>query len=213
MSETQTLLLGFIAGATILLGLPLGRVRVPRPGTRQFLSALAIGILVFLVWDVLVHAYDPLGSALGRLHDGTGGIGPVAGYAALFFLGLSVGMMTLVYYERWLAGRARPRRPRPAPTLPQLQGFLMELQGVAIAADGWGGVAVRQVIHALQRVPLVGAEAGELVAQRRLCHVEACCGAGHGAFGGNSFHQLEVTNFELHANHYHSAWLSCTQSI
>ena len=45
MSETQTLLLGFIAGVTILVGLPLGRVRAPRPGTRQFLSALAIGIL------------------------------------------------------------------------------------------------------------------------------------------------------------------------
>ena len=54
MSETQTLLLGFIAGVTILVGLPLGRVRAPRPGTRQFLSALAIGILLFLVWDVLV---------------------------------------------------------------------------------------------------------------------------------------------------------------
>ena len=60
MSETQTLLLGFIAGVTILLGLPLGRVRAPRPGTRQFLNALAVGILLFLVWDVLVHAYDPL---------------------------------------------------------------------------------------------------------------------------------------------------------
>ena len=31
----------------------------------------------------------------------------MAGYAALFFVGLSVGLMTLVYYERWLAGRAR----------------------------------------------------------------------------------------------------------
>ena len=106
MSETQTLLLGFIAGVTILAGLPLGRVRAPRPGTRQFLNALAIGILLFLVWDVLVHAYDPLDTALGRLHDGTGGIGPVAGYGALFFLGLTAGLLSLVYYERWLAGRA-----------------------------------------------------------------------------------------------------------
>ena len=106
MSETQTLLLGFIAGGTILAGLPLGRVRAPRPGTRQFLSALAIGILLFLVWDVLVHAYDPLDAALKRLHDRTGGIGPVAGYGALFFLGLSAGLLSLVYYERWLAGRA-----------------------------------------------------------------------------------------------------------
>ena len=118
MSETQTLLLGFIAGATILAGLPLGRVRAPRPGTRQFLNALAIGILLFLVWDVLVHAYDPLDTALGRLHDRTGGIGPVAGYGALFFLGLAGGLMSLVYYERWLAGRGLPRSLGPGAMAP-----------------------------------------------------------------------------------------------
>ena len=107
MSESQTLLLGFIAGVTILVGLPVGRVRSPRPGLRQFLNAVAIGVLLFLVWDVLVHAYEPLDAALGRLHDGRAGIGPVLGYGALFFLGISVGLLSLVYYERWLAGRAR----------------------------------------------------------------------------------------------------------
>ena len=118
MSQTQTLLLGFIAGVTILLGLPLGRVRSPRPGMRQFLNAVAIGILLFLVWDVLVHAFDPVDGALGRLHDGTGGVGPVAGYAALFFLGLTAGLMSLVYYERWLAERARPRSFGPGAMSP-----------------------------------------------------------------------------------------------
>ena len=109
MSGTQTLILGFIAGVTILLGLPLGRVRAPRPGLRQFLNALAIGILLFLIWDVLVHAYAPLDTALGRLHDGTAGIGPVLGYGALFFLGISARLLSLVYYERWLTGRGRPK--------------------------------------------------------------------------------------------------------
>ena len=47
--------------------------RRPRPGLRQFLNALAIGILVFLIWDVLAHAYEPLDTALGRLHNRTGG--------------------------------------------------------------------------------------------------------------------------------------------
>ena len=109
MSEPQTLLLGFIAGVTILLGLPLGRMRAPRPGLRLFLNALAIGVLLFLVWDVLVHAYEPLDGALGRLQDGTAGIGPVLGYGALFVLGLGSGLLSLVYYERWLSGRRRPR--------------------------------------------------------------------------------------------------------
>jgi ZIP family zinc transporter len=107
VSESQTLLLGFIAGVTILVGLPVGRVRAPRPGLRQVLNAVAVGVLLFLVWDVLVHAYDPLGAALGRLHEGRAGIGPVVGYGVLFFAGLGVGLLSLVYYERWLAGRAR----------------------------------------------------------------------------------------------------------
>jgi ZIP family zinc transporter len=107
MSESQTLLLGFIAGATILIGLPLGRVRSVKPGTRQFLNALAIGILIFLFWDVLVHAFEPVDIALGKLHDGSGGVGPVAGYAALFFLGITVGLGSLVLYEGWLGSRAR----------------------------------------------------------------------------------------------------------
>ena len=118
MSESQTLLLGFIAGVTILIGLPLGRMRAPRPGLRQFLNALAIGILLFLIWDVLVHAFEPVDTALGQLHDGSAGIGPVLGYAALFFLGLTVGLMSLVYYEAWLARRRKPRNFGPGTMAP-----------------------------------------------------------------------------------------------
>jgi zinc transporter, ZIP family len=118
VSESQTLLLGFIAGVTILIGLPLGRMRAPRPGLRQFLNALAIGILLFLIWDVLVHAFEPIDTALGRLHDGSAGIGPVLGYAALFFLGLTVGLMSLVYYEAWLASRRKPKNFGPGTMAP-----------------------------------------------------------------------------------------------
>jgi ZIP family zinc transporter len=106
MSEAQTLLLGLIAGGTIVLGLPVGKLRSPRPGLAQLLNALAIGILLFLVWDVLEHAFEPVDTALGNLHDSAGGIGPVLGYGALFVAGISVGLLSLVYYERWL-GRAK----------------------------------------------------------------------------------------------------------
>ena len=88
MSESQTLLLGFIAGVTILIGLPLGRVRALRPGTRQFLNALAVGILLFLLWDVLAHAFEPVDNALGKLHDGTGGIFLVTGLGVYPNLGV-----------------------------------------------------------------------------------------------------------------------------
>jgi ZIP family zinc transporter len=131
MSEAQTLFLGFIAGVTILLGLPLGRLRAPRPGLRQFLSAVAIGILLFLVWDVLVHAYAPLDTALGHLHARSAGIGPVLGYGALFFLGISASLLSMVYYERWLSRR---RRPKPFGPGAMVDG---ELAAARTGVAGW----------------------------------------------------------------------------
>ena len=72
MSLSKTVLLGFVAGVTILIGLPIGRIKRPMPGTRAFLNALAIGILLFLVWDVLAHAWDPIDVALVSVHAGHG---------------------------------------------------------------------------------------------------------------------------------------------
>ena len=112
MSETKILLLGFIAGGTILLGLPIGRMRRALPGLRQFLNALATGILIFLVWDVLSYAYGPIDVALTNLHQHTGTIWPVFGYAGLFFSGIGVGLLSLGYYERFL-GKKKPERIGP----------------------------------------------------------------------------------------------------
>ncbi|HEY8719022.1 hypothetical protein [Pengzhenrongella sp.] len=105
MGMSQTLLLGFIAGVTILLGLPVGRMRRPAPSLRALLNAVAIGILLFLVWDVLSHAWEPIDTALGEVHDNHGSLAPVLGYGALFAGGLAIGLLSLVFYERWM-GRA-----------------------------------------------------------------------------------------------------------
>jgi ZIP family zinc transporter len=117
----ETVLLGFIAGVTIIFGLPLGRMRRPAPGLRMFLNAVAVGILLFLVWDVLSAAWEPIDAGLNRIHDGSGGGGTVAGYGALFIVGLSVGLLSLVAYERWMAALAK--RQAAAPAYPQPQGF------------------------------------------------------------------------------------------
>ena len=105
MTELQTLLLGLIAGGTIFLGIPIGRLRVISSGGRQILGSLAVGVLIFLLWDVLDHAYGPLGDALTNLHTGSGGFGPVAGYGSLFLGGIGAGMLSLAWYEGWLARR------------------------------------------------------------------------------------------------------------
>ena len=109
MGQGHTLALGAIAGGTIVLGLPLGRLRRPVPRLRQFLNALAIGILLFLVWDVLSRAFAPVDAALGRVHAHAGGVLPVIGYGALFFAGIGLGLLSLVYY-----GRVLNRGPRPS---------------------------------------------------------------------------------------------------
>ena len=111
MGIGETLLLGLVAGATILLGLPAGRLRRPAPRLRTFLNAVAVGILLFLVWDVLSAAWQPIDDALGRIHAGHGGIGTAMGYGALFAAGLTAGLVSLVGYERWLARTGRRARP------------------------------------------------------------------------------------------------------
>jgi ZIP family zinc transporter len=105
VSTAQILVLGAIAGFTIFLGLPLGRVRNSDPRIRAGLSALAAGILLFLLWDVLVHGVEPVEEALEEAAEGGGSWAEFAGLAALLAAGLVAGIMSLVYYDRWLARR------------------------------------------------------------------------------------------------------------
>ena len=115
MDLSKTLLLGFIAGVTILIGLPVGRLRKPMPSMRLFLNATAIGVLLFLVWDVLSAAWEPVDGALTAVHDNTGGLGPVFGYGLLFAAGLSVGMLSLVAYDRYMVAAAKRAQLRTGP--------------------------------------------------------------------------------------------------
>jgi zinc transporter, ZIP family len=105
-----TLLLGLIAGSTILIGLPVGRLRNLSPTVRHLLNAIAVGVLLFLFWDVLVEAWAPIDDALAGIHEGTGGFGPAFGYGALFAGGLAIGLLSMVAYESYLH-RAAVRAP------------------------------------------------------------------------------------------------------
>ena len=104
MSTAQTLLLGAIAGGTIFLGLPIGRLRNLAASTRAGLSALATGILIFLLWDVLSGAVDPIETALDERHWGR-----FSWLAALGVAGFTVGLMALVYYSEWMRTRSQRR--------------------------------------------------------------------------------------------------------
>jgi zinc transporter, ZIP family len=115
MGIGKTLLLGFIAGVTILCGMPLGRMRRPSEALRVTLNALAIGVLVFLVWDVLSAAWEPIDQGLAAHHESGAGLGSTFGYGVLFALGLSVGLLGLQQYEAWMGRRVRRVRQSTGP--------------------------------------------------------------------------------------------------
>jgi ZIP family zinc transporter len=103
MSAEKIALLGAIAGFTIYLGLPVGRLRSPIPRLRAMLNAVATGILIFLLWDVLAHAWEPVDGALSDHHYGT-----AVGNGLVLMIGVGAGLIGLVYFDRWVARRARP---------------------------------------------------------------------------------------------------------
>ncbi len=104
MSSSQILLLGTLAGSTIFIGLPLGRLRSPNVRLRAALSATATGILLFLLYDVIHGGIEPVDAALGHATDG-GSWGRFALLALLFGAGVALGLMSLVYYDRWMKAR------------------------------------------------------------------------------------------------------------
>src|SRR5919202_3933405 len=102
MSTAQTLLLGAIAGVTIFLGLPMARMPGVSPQLKAFLTATATGILLFLFWDVLSEAIEPVEHALD-----VRAWGRFSGVSAIALGGFVVGLMSLVYYDGWMKARQR----------------------------------------------------------------------------------------------------------
>jgi zinc transporter, ZIP family len=109
LSTEGILGLGAIAGATIFIGLPVGRMRRVTPPVRTLLNAIAIGILTFLVWDVLSAGVDPVESRLTALTgphpDPAQAWWGFLGMCGLLVLGLGLGLLSLVYYDRLLPRR------------------------------------------------------------------------------------------------------------
>src|SRR3979490_3434190 len=110
MSSSQILILGAIAGLTIFLGLPIGRLRSPAPKMRALLNAIAIGILVFLLLEPLGKSNGFVETALEAAKDGKGTRLNFAAQGGIFAGCLPAGLLSLVYYDRWMS-RSRSGRP------------------------------------------------------------------------------------------------------
>ena len=95
MSLIQTVLLGAIAGFTIYLGLPIGRMKGLSENARSFLSMTSAGILIFLFFDIFHQLSDPIETALTAA-DYRGFLGLLG----IFVLGFGVGLGGLILFEQ-----------------------------------------------------------------------------------------------------------------
>lgn len=100
-AEWQILVLGTFAGLTIFIGMPVARIRGLSSGFRAGLSAFAVGILIFLFFDVLENART--------LFVGDLTTAPATGWglAAVLLAGFAGGTIVLVIFEKAFTQRLR----------------------------------------------------------------------------------------------------------
>ncbi len=95
MNFIQIVLLGAIAGFTIYLGLPAGRIKGMSDKVRSFLSMTSAGILLFLLLDIFSQLAEPIEAALGERN--------LTGFFilfAIFTIGFGIGLIGLIVFEQ-----------------------------------------------------------------------------------------------------------------
>lgn len=108
MSLTETVLLGALAGFTIYLGLPLGRLQLLSARARVALAMFSVGVLAFLFADVFEHALGLVEEPVEALAEGEGALGEAIGLIALLGAGFAVGCAGLSLLERRMRSAALP---------------------------------------------------------------------------------------------------------
>ena len=118
MPTGTIILLGAFAGLTIFFGLPLAFLKKIPPSLKIFLCMLATGVLIFLLYDVIQKASEPINAAIEQvrtLHTGTGIL-----YLDIFLLvfGVGIGSVGLVYFNSFVFGRRRKQKILSEETIP-----------------------------------------------------------------------------------------------
>jgi ZIP family zinc transporter len=105
MPMWRVVVLGAVAGFTIYLGLPVARWRQKNPGPQSLLTALALGVLLFLVWDILSKALQPVEDAMKQGMK-SGQWNAFVVLAAMLVIGVVVGLVGLVMFDAAAVRRA-----------------------------------------------------------------------------------------------------------
>jgi zinc transporter, ZIP family len=141
MNSIEVIGLGAIAGATIYLGLPIARLKNPPRMLQGFLTSVATGILIFLLYDVIAQAAIPVDHALKQAQHHAS-VGTFVVDLLALIIGISVGLLGLVFFEiRFMRGE-----PGSTPTGTTL-GYMIATgigmhnlsEGLAIGQAATGG--------------------------------------------------------------------------
>jgi ZIP family zinc transporter len=100
MDFVQTVVLGALAGFTIYLGLPAGRVKQVSQKARTFLSMVSAGILFFLLFDILSQLSEPIESTLQQVTAGRASAGEFLLLVGTFVVGFGLGLLGLIAFEQ-----------------------------------------------------------------------------------------------------------------
>jgi ZIP family zinc transporter len=109
LSFAQTAALGALAGFTIFLGLPFGRLQLLGDRARVALAMFAVGVLAFIFVDVMEHAFGIVEAAVEGFKEDSGSLGHAVVLAAVLGGGFGIGLAGLAMTER----RLRSMRPLP----------------------------------------------------------------------------------------------------
>ena len=110
MSFAHTVLLGALAGSTIYLGLPVGRMQLLGSRARVALAMFAVGVLAFIFVDVLSNGLSIVDQAVQAFKHSHQSLAYVVWLVAVLTIGFGAGSAGLAMVQR----RMRPlgaRRP------------------------------------------------------------------------------------------------------
>ena len=106
MSFAQTVILAAFAGGTIFLGLPVGRLSGLSARARAALVTAAAGVVLFLIYDILAQAVEPVDEALEAARSGAGA-GNFVVYAGTLGLSVAAGLLSVTYFTQRMSARAQ----------------------------------------------------------------------------------------------------------
>jgi ZIP family zinc transporter len=102
MPFSETVALGALAGFTIYLGLPVGRLQLLGSRSRVALAMFAVGVLAFIFVDVMKSGGDILSTAVDQLKNHQQSVWHLIWLVILLALGFAAGSAGLAILERRL---------------------------------------------------------------------------------------------------------------